>query len=92
MTCMCELGWNCPTRLGNEDGGVSAVGAGAAVELSAWATHRQTSPGHGPDQLFVSFLLIRAPNLEPTWSWSSKWTPFSTISLSSNLFFNFTFS
>ena len=35
--CMCvnELGWNRSTRLGNEDGGVSAIGAGAAVELPA---------------------------------------------------------
>jgi hypothetical protein len=58
--CMNELGGNRSTRLGNEDGGVSAIGAGAAVELPARATHRQTPSGHGPDQLIVPFILIRA--------------------------------
>lgn len=60
---MYELGGNRPTHLGNEDGGVSAIGAGAAVELPARATHRQTPPGHGADQLIVPFLLIRAATL-----------------------------
>ncbi len=48
---MLVVDWHRPAHLGNESGGVSAVRAGATVELPARATHCETPPGHGPDQL-----------------------------------------